>query len=38
MSYEINKELDGDLMLMHKSKHIHCESIKTLSGDGENGP
>ena len=36
MSFEIDKELDGDPMLMHKSKHIHYESIKNLSVDDEN--
>ena len=38
MSFEINKELDIDLTLMHKSKQFHCESIETLSDDSENGP
>ena len=38
MSSEIDKELGGDLMLMHKSRHIHCESVETLSVNGENGP
>ena len=38
MSSEIDKELGGDLMLMHKSRHIHCESVETLTVDGENGP
>ena len=38
MSSEIDKELNGDSMLMHKSKHIYCESVETLIVDGENGP
>ncbi|RVW33899.1 hypothetical protein CK203_082955 [Vitis vinifera] len=38
MSSEIDKELNGDSMLMHKSRHIHCDSIETLTVDGENGP
>ena len=38
MPYDINKRLDGDPMLMHKSKHIHCELVETLTIDGENGP
>ena len=38
MSYEIDKELNGDSMLIHKSKHIHCDSIETLTVDGEIGP
>ncbi|RVW49007.1 hypothetical protein CK203_080949 [Vitis vinifera] len=38
MSFEIDKELNGDSMLMHKSRHIHCDSIETLTIDGENGP
>ena len=33
MSFKIDKELDGDPMLMHKSRHIHYESIKNLSVD-----
>ncbi|KAL6329251.1 hypothetical protein AAG906_014863 [Vitis piasezkii] len=37
MSYEIDKELNGDSMLMHKSTHIHCELVETLTVDGENG-
>ena len=36
MSFEIDKELDGDPMLTHKSRHIHYESIKNLSVDDEN--
>ena len=38
MSSEIDKELNDDSMLMHKSTHIHCESVETLTVDGENGP
>ncbi|WJZ85788.1 hypothetical protein VitviT2T_005306 [Vitis vinifera] len=38
MSSEIDKELNGDSMLMHKSRHIHCDSVQTLTVDGENGP
>ncbi|RVW57842.1 hypothetical protein CK203_114815 [Vitis vinifera] len=38
MSSEIDKELNGDSMLMHKSRHIHCDSVETLIVDGENGP
>ena len=38
MSSKIDKELNGDSTLMHKSRHIHCESIETLIVDGENGP
>ena len=38
MSSNINKELDGDPMLMYKSKHIHCESVETLTINGENEP
>ncbi|RVW99809.1 hypothetical protein CK203_029243 [Vitis vinifera] len=38
MSSEIDKELNGDSMLMHKSRHIHCDSVETLTVDGENGP
>ena len=38
MSFEIDKELDRDSMLMHKSRHIHCKSIETLSVDGETRP
>ena len=38
MSYKIDKELNGDSMLIHKSKHIHCDSIETLTVDGEIGP
>ena len=38
MSSEIDKELNEDSMLMHKSRHIHCDSVETLTVDGENGP
>ncbi|RVW77004.1 hypothetical protein CK203_036885 [Vitis vinifera] len=38
MSSEIDKELNGDSMLMHKSRHIHCDLVETLTVDGENGP
>ncbi|RVX11356.1 hypothetical protein CK203_019691 [Vitis vinifera] len=38
ISSEIDKELNGNSMLMHKSRHIHCESVETLTVDGENGP
>ncbi|KAL6313415.1 hypothetical protein AAG906_002804 [Vitis piasezkii] len=38
MSFEIDKELNGDSMLMHKSRHIHCDLGETLTIDGENGP
>ncbi|KAL6346179.1 hypothetical protein AAG906_027918 [Vitis piasezkii] len=34
----IDKELNGNSMLMHKSRHIHCELVETLTVDGENGP
>ncbi|RVW42032.1 hypothetical protein CK203_116265 [Vitis vinifera] len=37
MSSEIDKELNGDSMLMQKSRHIHCDSVETLTVDGENG-
>ncbi|RVX01783.1 hypothetical protein CK203_024437 [Vitis vinifera] len=38
MPSEIDKELNGDSMLMQKSRHIHCDSVETLTIDGENGP
>ena len=38
MSSEIDKELNEDSILMHKSRHIHCELVETLTVDGENGP
>ncbi|RVW41735.1 hypothetical protein CK203_082037 [Vitis vinifera] len=38
MSSEIDKELNGDSTLMYKSRHIHCDSVETLTIDGENGP
>ncbi|RVW50000.1 hypothetical protein CK203_082263 [Vitis vinifera] len=38
MSSEIDKKLNGDSMLIHKSRHIHCDSVETLTIDGENGP
>ena len=38
MSSDINKELDRDPMLMYKIKHIHCESVETLTINGENEP
>ena len=38
MSSEIDKELNGYSMLMQKSRHIHCDSVETLTVDGENGP
>ena len=37
MSSEIDKELNKDSMLMHKSTHVHCESVETLTVDSENG-
>ena len=37
MSSEIDKELNEDSILMHKSRHIHCELVETLTVDGENG-
>ena len=38
MPSEIDKELNGDSMLMQKSRHIHCDSVETLTIDGENEP
>ncbi|RVW45505.1 hypothetical protein CK203_091441 [Vitis vinifera] len=38
MPSEIDKELNGDSMLMQKSRHIHCDLVETLTVDGENGP
>lgn len=34
--FEIEKELNEDLMLMNKSRYIHCELVETLSVDGGN--
>ena len=38
MSSKIDKELNWDPMLIHKSGHIHFESIETLRVDGEKRP
>ena len=38
MSSEIDKELNGDSMLMQKNSHVHCDLVETLTVDGENGP
>ena len=37
ISFKIDKELNRDSMLMHKSRHIYSESVETLTIDGENG-
>ena len=38
MSSEIDKELNRESMLIHKSTHNHSELVETLTVDGENGP